>query len=188
MDQPHTWIRCMPERRFRRGLALALWVLIFGLLPAASQVAAVVVRGSIFLAMMLIPITVTAFVILIGGLVTCADLRLSFDRIDICLLGPFTLPLPMSATRIMLVEEWDTPTGVRAMARLMLGVDWPRIQSVAVGGVGLLQIVGMCYGLGRVPVFILTSDHQGREALIRRIDHAHHPLKQRRGRSIRWRR
>ena len=144
------------------GVPLLL-AMVSSLLPAAGLVL-----------LLALPLLGVGAMPLLGLLIATADLGSSRQGLTLRVLGPFTIFLPWPELKHCAL--WQTP--VPAPIRWALLRRWPLAHAVYVPGRNGLIPAGLLFGLGRLPVFIITPDHQDASSLIKRLEHFHHPLTQ----------
>lgn len=170
------WHRYRPERPWLASAARALVLLGYLGIPlallglSASPYAPLQTAG------------VLALVILAGGavpfvasLVTTADISTDDEALTVHVSGPWQTTIRWEGLGTSTVWEVEPP----GHAWLLTLRRWPKVYAVYVPGLRALTPVGMYYGLGQTPVFIITPDHERADWLARRIKHLQHPLRRR---------
>ncbi len=164
--------RYLPDNRRKRTLIRAIVLLIFGGIPLSLALNSLVIPRALIWVLLFLPLIWLSILVVTAILATTADLTLTPEALEINMLGPWVIRIPASAAKIMLIEEVTPPLHIRLITRS----QWHKVHLISVAGVGILALVGLYYGAGRVPVFVLTPDHNNYQDLIRRLEHHKHPL------------
>lgn len=164
--------RYLPDNRRKRIFIRAIVLLIFGGIPLSLVLNSLVIPRSVIWVLLFLPLLWLSALVITAVLATTADLTLTPEALEITMLGPWVIRIPTSAAKIMLIEEVPAPLHIRLITRS----QWQKVHLISVAGLGILTLVGIYYGVGRVPMFVLTPDHQNYRDLIRRLEHHKHPL------------
>ncbi len=133
----------------------------------------------------LLPVLFFAGIPALGLLVTTADLGVGISGIRIAIFGPWEATVKWEELKHAAVWTVRPPAHVG----LLLRRRWDEVYAVYVPGLDVLAPVGMYLGLGRMPVFVITPDHDRYQVILKRLEHVHHPLKdvKREQKPRRWR-
>lgn len=130
-----------------------------------------------------LPLIVMSGVPVVAALVTSADIGLDRDAVRLHVVGPWVIDIPWEALRYAAIWEASPPSHVNAV----LARRWGQVHLVHVPGLRVLAPVGIFYGLGRSPTFVVTPDHERSRQLVERLKHSQHPLRRGTQRSKPWR-
>jgi hypothetical protein len=169
------WFRFRPQARLAHDGLRAAIVAIYAGVPVL--VTALGWGSWLFLQLFCVaalPLLFFAAVPLMAGLVATADIAVEVEGIRLHAFGPWRVFIPWEAMKHSSVWQTRPP----AHLRLMTLRRWEQVNAIYIPGLDSLAPVGMYFGLGRTPVFIITPEHERHERLMQRIEHMHHPLKQ----------
>jgi hypothetical protein len=163
----------------------SLWVAVCLGVPLVLLIGSLFVPVAGLVLLITLPLLAAAAAPFAGLLIVTADIGLGPDGITLRLLGPIALHLPWEQLRHASV--WQTPAPVSVRWALLR--RWATVHAAYVPGRRLLIPAGLLLGFGRLPVLVITPDHQDVPAIIRRLEHLHHPLTEatRRAKGPRWR-
>ena len=170
------WHRYQPDRPGLASLARAIALL--GYIGVPVLLCGLTVSPAFPLrtvGLLALPILLAGAVPFIASLVTTADISTDDEAVTLHISGPWQTTIPWEALRYSTVWEVEPP----GHAPLLTLRRWEKVRAVYVPGLRSLTPVGMYYGLGQTPVFIITPDHERGDWLVRRIEHLQHPLKRR---------
>ena len=179
------WFRYRPGSRLASNLLrLAVLVVYAGVpvLLCAFSLSPYAWLRTVFL--LSLPLLFFGGIPLTAALISSADISLTPDGVRLHVVGPWVIRIPWDALRYSTIIEMPAP----AHTRLTLARAWDSLHTVHVPGMNVLKTVGIYYGLGQMPVFAVTPDHEHRDRLLQRLRHGQHPLRRAPERSRRpWR-
>lgn len=179
-----TWHAYRPAHPLAAAMR-GFWVIVCLGVPLALLIASLFVPVGGLVLLITLPLLIVAAAPFAGLLIATADLGLSQRGITVRVLGPLTIDLPWDQLRHS--SLWQTPIPVTLRWALLR--RWRMVHAVYVPGRRMLIPAGLLLGLGRLPVLVITPDHEDAPAIIKRLEHLHHPLTEatRRAKAPRWR-